>query len=325
MVPPLNKMSKYKTPKIEELLEAGVHFGHQVRRWHPKMEPYIFGVKKNIHIIDLEQTEKLLKEASEFLYEIAKKGEQIVFVGTKKQAREVIENEAKRCGALFVTERWIGGTITNFKVIKKNIDKLLSLMKRREEGDLEKYTKKERLFIDREIEKLQRNIGGIVAMKGTPGALFVIDAKREKTAIREARRAGVKVVALIDTNSDPTDVDIVIPGNDDAIKSIAMILKSIGSAVEEGYKGFAKKGAEKESIKAESAEVKPVAEKEAPVSVSTTEAPRVTVDEELEKVEESEVVKDLPEKVLPVEEEKPVKAKPKKSKVVKTEKVQKGE
>ena len=152
----------------------------------------------------------------------------------------MVELEAKRCGALYVTERWIGGTITNFKVIKKNIDKLLNLIKRREEGDLAQYTKKERLLIDREIEKLQRDIGGIVGMRGAPGAVFVVDVRREKTSIREAKRSGVPVVALVDTNSDPTDIDYAIPGNDDAIKAIALILKVVSSAVEEGYREYAK-------------------------------------------------------------------------------------
>lgn len=246
------------------------------------MEPYIFGVKKNIHIIDLEQTEKLLKDASDYLFEIAKKGGQIIFVGTKKQAREVIELEAKRSGALYVTERWIGGTITNFKVIKKNIDKLVTFMKRREEGDLEKYTKKERLLIDREIEKLQRNIGGIVPLKGSPEVVVVVDAKREKTAVRESNRAGVPVVALIDTNSDPTGITHVIPGNDDAIKSIATILKVLGDAIEEGYKEFAKLAEEKkealqkaEALKAEVA-AKEAAELATAVKVTSAEAPRST-------------------------------------------------
>jgi small subunit ribosomal protein S2 len=231
-------MSKVKTPKIEELLAAGVHFGHQVRRWYPKMEKYIYTVKKNIHIIDLEQTEANLKEAVEFLYETAKNGGQVILVGTKKQARDIIEIEAKRSGALFVTERWIGGTVTNFKVIKKNIDKLLSLIKRKEAGELEKYTKKERLLMDREIEKLQRYVGGIVSLKGVPSAVVVIDTKREKTAIREANSFKIPVVALVDTNSDPSGVKYVIPGNDDAIKSIALILQTLGTAIEEGYKEF---------------------------------------------------------------------------------------
>ena len=304
---------KTKLPKIEELLDAGVHFGHQTKRWHPKMEPYIYGVKKNIHIIDLERTEDLLKDACAFLYETAKRGEQIIFVGTKKQAREVVELEAKRCGAMYVTERWIGGTVTNFRIIKKNIDKLLSLMKRREEGDLEKYTKKERLLIDREIEKLQRNIGGIVNFKGTMGALFVVDSRREKTSIREAKIAGVKVVGLIDTNSDPASVDYVIPGNDDAIKSVAIILKAVSDAVEEGYLEYSKQSEKKEEpvvVVKEPEETK--------VQVSVAEAPRV-----IESFAEPEkgVEKTVQEVVLePVAEVKVAVAKPEK---VKTDAVKK--
>lgn len=308
-------MSKIKLPKIEQLLDAGVHFGHQTKRWHPKMEPYIFGVRKNIHIIDLEQTEKLLKEATDFLYETAKKGEQIIFVGTKKQAREVIELEAKRCGAMHVTERWIGGTMTNYKVIKKNIDKLVTFMKRREEGDLEKYTKKERLLIDREIVKLLRNIGGIIPLKASPKALVVVDARREKTAIAEAKRAGVPVVALIDTNSDPSLVNYVIPGNDDAIKSIALILKTISEAIEEGYKDF-----EKDMVAAK-AEVAPVVTpvvdpaKESAVKISVTEAPRVA-DQPV--IDDVAVVVEKPVAETPVEapvEKKITKAKPAKENV----------
>ena len=289
-------MSKYKTPKIEELLDAGVHFGHQTKRWHPKMEPYIFTARKNIHIINLEKTEEQLKKACDFLYETAKRGEQVIFVGTKKQAREVIELESKRCGALYVTERWIGGTITNFKIIKKNIDKLLTLMKRREEGDLEKYTKKERLLIDREIEKLLRNIGGIVNMKGVPGAVLVVDSRREKTAVREAKRFGVPVVGLIDTNSDPSLVDYVIPGNDDAIKSVALLLKAVSDAVEEGYKEFAKKGSDAEKA-VEAAKVEEKTSVPETPKVSVAEAVRVAeepvIDETAVKIEEvpAEVVK----------------------------------
>jgi small subunit ribosomal protein S2 len=292
-------MSKYRLPKAEELLDAGVHFGHQVRRWHPKMEPYIYSVKKNIHIIDLEQTEKMLKEACEFLYETAKKGEQIVFVGTKMQAREVVELEAKRSGALYVTERWIGGTITNFKVIKKNIDKLLNLTRRREEGDLEQYTKKERLLIDREIEKLYRDIGGIVSMRGVPGALVVVDARREKTAIREAKRSGVPVVALIDTNSDPTEIDHVVPGNDDAIKAIAIVLKSFAEAVEEGYKDFAKSEKAKLEVKAEEQNGK-----DGPAAVvSADEAPRVIEEGPEAVIEPEEVAADDTKEKEEVKEE----------------------
>lgn len=299
---------KTKLPKVEELLDAGVHFGHQTKRWHPKMEPYIYGVKKNIHIIDLEKTEEQLKKAANFLYETAKKGEQIILVGTKKQAREVVELEAKRSGALYATERWIGGTITNFRIIKKNIDKLLSLMKRREEGELEKYTKKERLLIDREIENLQKNVGGIVNFKGTLGALFVVDSRRERTAIREAKRAGVPVVALVDTNSDPESIDYVIPGNDDAIKSIALILKVISDAIEEGYKEYVKSSEAKkeEPVTAEPARVEQPAvadastNNEAEVHVNITEAPRVIeeteyIEKEVDNIEEP-IIEEMPEK-----------------------------
>jgi small subunit ribosomal protein S2 len=271
-------MAKYKLPKIEEMLDAGVHFGHQLRRWHPKMEPYIFGVKRNVHIIDLEQTEKLLESADTFLYEIAKKGQKIIFVGTKKQSREIIELEAKRCGAMYVTERWVGGTVTNFKTIKKNLDKLIDFIKGREEGRFDKYTKKERLLIDREIEKMNLVYGGIINMKDTPYAIFVIDPKREKTAVHEAKNNKIPVVALIDTNADPTGIDYPIPGNDDAIRSVALIVKSIADAIEEGYKEFAKIG------EAKRAELEQQAAAEKISASETAVEPVVTNDDKSAKV-----------------------------------------
>lgn len=289
-------MSKVKTPKIEELLAAGVHFGHQVRRWYPKMEKYIYTVKKNIHIIDLEQTEANLKDAAEFLYDTAKNGGQVILVGTKKQARDIIEIEAKRSGALFVTERWIGGTVTNFKVIKKNIDKLLSLIKRKEAGELEKYTKKERLLMDREIEKLQRYVGGIASLKGVPSAVVVIDTKREKTAIREANSFKVPVVALVDTNSDPSGVKYVIPGNDDAIKSIALILQTLGNAIEEGYKEFerVKKEGQDALAKSKALESKAIEAVPAPttagLTISGTEKPEIAAKKSSKKVNVEEEI-----------------------------------
>ncbi len=259
---------KYKTPDIKALIEAGVHFGHQVKRWHPNMEPYIYTVKKSIHIIDLEQTEKMLQEAADFFYNTAAKGGKIIFVGTKKQARDIIEIEAKRAGAMFVTERWLGGTMTNFEVIKKNnIDKLNNMKKAREQGEYEKYTKKERLMLDREIEKLERFVGGLANLNKIPEALFVVDARREKTAVREAAVKKIPVVALIDTNTDPKGITYPIPGNDDAIKSIACIVKSLADAVEQGYADFAagvkeaKEAEEKEEVKRE-AEKKTEAAKE---------------------------------------------------------------
>jgi len=248
---------KYKTPKIEELIEAGVHFGHQTKSWNPNMLPYIYTTRKNIHVIDLEVTEKLLEKAADFLYETALKGGGIVFVGTKKQARDIIEIEAKRSGAMFVTERWLGGTITNFEVIRKNnIKKLIDLRKGREEGEFEMYTKKERLLIDREIEKLDTYVGGLIRLTKKPDALFVVDAKREKTAVREAKRAKIPVVALIDTNSDPKGIEYPIPGNDDAIKSIACIVKSLADAIEQGYKDYAEGVKKEEEEKAEAEKAK---------------------------------------------------------------------
>lgn len=238
-------MAKYKLPKIQEMIDAGVHFGHQARRWHPKMEPYIYTVNKNVHIIDLEKTEEMLEKACSFLYEQASLGKVIVFVGTKKQSKEVVENEAKRSGALYVTERWVGGTITNFETIKKNIDKLLGYIKGKEEGKFSVYTKKERLLIDREVEKLEATYGGISSLKKSPDVLFVIDPKREKTAIREAKRSDVPVISVVDTNADPTQIDYPIPGNDDAVKSVALLVRSIADAVEEGYKEFGKSEKEK--------------------------------------------------------------------------------
>jgi len=228
-------MSKHKIPSEKELLEAGVHFGHQMRRWNPKMEKYIFAQRKGIHIIDLEMTKNALKQTCEYLHEVASNGGQIIFVGTKKQARDIIELEAKRCGALYVTERWLGGTITNYHIIKKNLEKLTNLRRQRDEGELLKYTKRERLEFDRIIEKLEKSVGGIVTLKGKPAVVFVIDARRERTAIREANRYGVKVCALVDTNSDPEGIDMLIPGNDDAIRSVALIVKTIADAVEDGY------------------------------------------------------------------------------------------
>lgn len=233
--------TKYKVPKIKGLLDAGVHFGHQTRRWHPAMEKYIYAVKKNIHIFDLEQTERLLNEACDYLYKVSSEGGQIVFVGTKKQAREIVQIEAKRCGAFYVSERWLGGTITNFSIIKKNMDKLVDYMRKREEGEFNHYTKKERLLIDREIERLEKSVGGLVGLSDKPAAIFAVDARRERTAVREANIADVKVVALVDTNTDPQDIDYVIPGNDDAIKSIALIIKAVADSVEAGYKEYAKK------------------------------------------------------------------------------------
>ncbi len=231
---------KYTLPTIQELFDAGVHFGHQVRKWHPAMEKYIYTVKKDIHIIDLETTRDSLEVACEFLYEAAKEGKKIVFVGTKKQAKDVVKSEALRCGAKFVKERWLGGTITNFGEIKNNINKYLRFVKDRETGEFSHYTKKEKLLLDKEIAKLDDVIGGLVGLDDKPQVLFVIDAKRERTAIREALVFGLPVVAIIDTNSDPRDITYAIPGNDDAIMSIATMVRPIADAILSGYTEYEK-------------------------------------------------------------------------------------
>ncbi|KKS03303.1 MAG: 30S ribosomal protein S2 [candidate division WWE3 bacterium GW2011_GWF2_41_45] len=292
-------MSKYKVPKIEDLIEAGVHFGHQIRRWHPKMEPYIYTVSKNIHIIDLEDTERLLKEACEFLNKMASEGKKIVFVGTKKQSKDIIKSEATRSGAMFVNERWIGGTITNFPTIKKNLDKLIKYIRGKETGEFDKYTKKERLLIDRETDKMNLVYGGILSLAETPDVLFVIDPKRERTAVKESQNAGIPVVAIVDTNADPTGIDYIIPGNDDAIKSVALLVRAIADAVEEGYKDFDKKGADQSKKDAKKAE--PVSEDKDDMVVTTTESPVVTA--EVEEIEEKLVVEVVePKKIEKIEE-----------------------
>jgi len=287
-------------PKIEELIEAGVHFGHQIRRWHPKMEPYIYTVNKNIHIIDLEDTERLLKEACEYMYKLASEGKKIVFVGTKKQSKDIIKSEAERSGAMFVNERWIGGTLTNFPTIKKNLDKLIKYIRGKETGEFEKYTKKERLLIDRETEKMNLVYGGILSLAETPAVLFVIDPKREKTAVKEAQNVGIPVVAIVDTNADPTGIDYIIPGNDDAIKSVALLVRTVSDAVEEGYKEFDRKGVEQ--TKKEDKKAEHVTSEKEDMVVTTTESPVVT--DEIEEIEEKLVVEVAEPKVVEKIEEK---------------------
>lgn len=271
-------MAKIKLPKVEELFDAGVHFGHQVRRWNPNMEKFIFAQRSGIHIIDLDETHKGLESAVEFLKETASEGGQIIFIGTKRQAKDIIETEAQRSGALYVSDRWLGGTITNFRVIRKNIDKLVDLKNKKETGGLDMYTKKERLLIDRQIEKLERSVGGIVGLQGKPAAIFVVDARREKTAVKEANVAGLPVAALIDTNSDPENIQYPIPGNDDAIRSISMITKVVADAVEEGYAAYAKKAEKEAKERAKEAEnaAKEAKDEEKAVKVTGTQAPHAS-------------------------------------------------
>ena len=216
------------------LLEAGVHFGHQVGRWNPKMKQYIFSQRNGIHIIDLEQTVKMLQKACEFVREITERGEEIIFVGSKKQAQEAVEQEAKRCGSFFVNQRWLGGMLTNFSTIQSRIDYLVRLEDQKERGELERLPKKEGLKLDKEIAHLNRLLGGVKEMERIPGALIIIDPSKERNAVNEAKRVGVPIVAIVDTNCDPDEIDYPIPGNDDAIRAVALFCTVISDAVLEG-------------------------------------------------------------------------------------------
>lgn len=219
---------------LRDLLEAGVHFGHQTRLWNPKMKPYIYGEKNGIHIIDLQKTALGLVQATRYVTAEVARGRTILFVGTKRAAREVIAEEAQRCGMFYVNNRWLGGTLTNFHTVKKSIDRLVALEKARDEGRFDLLTKKEALELTRKIAKMERSLGGIKEMRNLPGLLFVIDPKREHIAVAEARRLKIPVVALCDTNCDPDGIPYVIPGNDDALKSIRLFTSAIADAAIEG-------------------------------------------------------------------------------------------
>ncbi len=224
---------------MKELLEAGVHFGHQTKRWDPRMKKYIFTARNGIYIIDLQQTVKLFKDAYDFIRdEIAGKGKKIIFVGTKKQAQESVKEEAERCGMFYVNQRWLGGLLTNFNTIKRSIEKLKKLEAMQEEGVLELLPKKEAMKLNKEMNRLKKLLGGIKEMEELPGALFVIDIKREKIAINEAKKLGIPIVAIVDTNCNPEEVDYVIPGNDDAIRAIKLFCSKVANAVIEGTRSY---------------------------------------------------------------------------------------
>ncbi|OGP73557.1 MAG: 30S ribosomal protein S2 [Deltaproteobacteria bacterium RBG_16_49_23] len=226
---------------MKELLEAGVHFGHETKRWDPKMKPYIFGARNGIYIIDLQKTVQLFKEAYQFVREVASKGEYILFVGTKKQAQETILEQANRCGMFYVNHRWLGGMMTNFQTIKRSIDRLNKLEAMKNEEIYSLLPKKEVLELERERTKLERSLGGIKNMNRLPGAIFVVDPKKEKIAIHEARKIGIPSIGIVDTNCDPDEVDYVVPGNDDAIRAIQLFASKIADAVIEGKQLYEKK------------------------------------------------------------------------------------
>ena len=219
---------------LEEMLQAGVHFGHQTKYWNPKMEHHIFGVRDKIHIINLEHTVEMIKPAMKFIESVAAKNNKILFVGTKRTATDIIKNEATRCSMPYVNERWLGGMLTNYKTIRSSITRLENLLRQKEDGTFSKLTKKEGLKIQRDIDRLQKSIGGVTEMGGLPDALFIIDVKREAIAVSEASKMGIPIVGIVDSNSNPEGIDYVIPGNDDSIRSIALFTEAVADACLKG-------------------------------------------------------------------------------------------
>jgi len=253
---------------MKQLLEAGVHFGHQTRRWDPKMKPYIFGARNGIHIIDLQKTVRLIRIAYDFIVRTVADGYPLLFVGTKKQGHESVVEESERCGMFYVVNRWLGGTLTNFQTIKKSIARLKEVEQMKEDGSINRYTKKEILKMDKELFKLERNLGGIKNMDELPGAVFVVDPKREKIAVREARKLGIPVIAIADSNCDPDDIDFIIPGNDDAIRAIRLICSKVADAAIEGHALAEQRLREEDALRKEQEEEAAAAEEVVEVSES---------------------------------------------------------
>jgi small subunit ribosomal protein S2 len=250
---------------MKELLEAGVHFGHQTKRWNPKMQKYIFGERNGIYIIDLQKTLKKFREAYAFVRDLAAGGGTMLFIGTKKQAQETVFEEAGRCQMFYVNQRWLGGTLTNFTTIRKSIGRLKKLEEMKETGEFDRVNKKEALELDREREKLEKALIGIKMMESLPSSVFIIDPRKENIAVAEARRLGIPIVAIVDTNCDPTGIDYPIPGNDDAIRAVRLITSRVADAILEGRGTLAKDEAEAD---AEGAEVGEMAEAAAEAEVS---------------------------------------------------------
>jgi small subunit ribosomal protein S2 len=246
---------------MRELLEAGVHFGHQTRRWNPKMKRFIFGERGGIYIIDLQKTAESLEEAQSFVRNLAERGGTVLFVGTKKQAQDGIEGDAKRVGMPYVNHRWLGGLLTNWRTIAERIERLHELRRLRDEGQLALLPPKERIAMQGELEKLEANLGGVADMRKQPDAIFIVDLRKEQLAVREARRLGMPVIALVDTNCDPDEADFVIPGNDDAIRSCSLIIRAVADGIEAG------------KAKATPADFAPPIEETGPEAPAEAEAP----------------------------------------------------
>ncbi len=257
-------------PSLTEMLEAGAHFGHRSSRWHPKMQPFIFGVRGGVHITNLEETQKHLAIALDYVASVVARGGMILFVATKPQAREIVRRHAEEVGMPHVTNRWLGGTLTNFAEIKRLIKKFIDLKDKEAKGELKKYTKKEQLWFSRDIEDMDRKVGGIQSMLSTPEAMFIVDIKAEKTALAEAKQKGVKVIAICDTNVNPTDIDFCIPANDDGVKSIELLTTCITEAVKEGKANAVKAAAVAAEAKEKSDKAK--GEEEARVKAEALEA-----------------------------------------------------
>lgn len=248
---------------VKEMLQAGLHFGHQTRRWNPKMKPYIYGPRNGIYIINLDLTKKLFDKACNYVEQVAAKGGSVLFVGTKKQAQAIVREEAKRCGMYYVDHRWLGGMLTNFQTIKNSIDRLKSIESMQEDGSINRFPKKEILLMEKERIKLERNIGGIKDMRSLPSVIFVVDPRKEGIGVNEARKLDIPVVAIIDTNCDPEGVDYLIPGNDDAIRSIRLISHYIAEAVLRGQAAKDGEDASEEAMAAAHSDVEAVAATEA--------------------------------------------------------------
>jgi len=298
--------------ELIQLIKSGAHFGHLTRRWNPKMKPYIFMEKNGIHIIDLKKTQQLIEVAAEKFNQLVSEGKTVLFVGTKKQAKGVIEAEAKKCGANWVSERWLGGMLTNFSTIRKSVKRLHNIEKQETDGTFEKITKKEILFLSREHGKLKKVLGGVESMNKLPGALFIVDIRKESIAVKEARRLNIPVFAIVDTNCDPDEIDYIIPANDDAVKTIELITSTIADAILEGEAKLkekrAEEAAEKERVKKEREQEK---EEEKKKIESERAARKAEKEKEAKQKKEAEKADVESEKVAKEnkEDEKPVMAK----------------
>ena len=302
---------------LEQMLQAGVHFGHQTKYWNPKMEQHIFGVRNKIHIINLEHTVEMIKPALKFIEGVAAKNNKILFVGTKRTATDIIKNEAIRCSMPYVNERWLGGMLTNYKTIRSSITRLENLLRQKEDGTFSKLTKKEGLKIQRDIDRLQKSIGGVTEMGGLPDALFIIDVKRESIAVSEASKMGIPIVGIVDSNSNPEGIDYVVPGNDDSIRSIALFTEAVADACLKGSE--AATGLKQEEPQSGPAIVRKVdsndtqeQKPEAGVEVDASKPEEAVVEESTEQLEESaenttatdESVPDTVSEASPSDEEK---------------------